>query len=68
MKIETLPNGIVTLTPEDGMALTNGETYSSGTVFLGKNASPSDWAEVDPPDMQEATAEDYESALGRFGV
>ena len=68
MMIGTLPNGIVTLTPEDGMVLTNGETYSSGTVFLGKNASPSDWREVEPPDTEEATAEDYESALARFGV
>ena len=42
----TIENGIRVLTPSEGMYLTNGETYSQ-TVYLGKNASPDEWWEVD---------------------
>lgn len=42
-------------------------------VYLGRNASADEWREVDeyiepPQDDEEATAEDYEEALGRLGV
>lgn len=46
MSITTNTNGIRVLTPSDGKYLTNGETYST-KVYLGKNASPDDWWEVD---------------------
>lgn len=46
MMIITNDKGIRVLTPEDGKFLTNGETYST-KVYLGKNASPDDWWEVE---------------------
>ena len=39
-------NGIRVLEPENGMWLTNGETYSQ-KVYLGKNASADDWSETE---------------------
>lgn len=44
MKIET--GKFTILTPAEGKYLTNGETYST-KVYLGKEASPDDWWEVD---------------------
>ena len=49
----TNENGIRILTPSDGMYLTNGETYSQ-KVYLGKNADPDEWREIDRvPDEEE---------------
>ena len=44
MKIET--GKFTILTPSEGKYLTNGETYST-KVYLGKEASPDEWWEVD---------------------
>lgn len=70
---EYTENGIRILEPSDGKWLYNGETCSD-RVYLGKNADASVWAEVDeyiePSDTtdDEATIEDYESALTELGV
>lgn len=61
MTVTTNEKGIRILIPSDGKYLTNGETYST-KVYLGKNASPDDWWEVDSvPDEEddpELTAEE----------
>lgn len=44
--------GITVLEPSEGKYLTNGETYST-KVYLGKNASESDWWEVDSIPIEE---------------
>lgn len=53
--------GITVLEPSEGKYLTNGETYST-KVYLGKNASESEWWEVDSipeeTDDPELTAEE----------
>jgi len=46
-----MENSIVTtkirvLTPSDGMALTDGETYSTGSIFLAYGADISRWHEI----------------------
>ena len=46
MTIITNDKGIRVLTPGEEKYLTNGETYST-KVYLGKNASPNEWREVD---------------------
>lgn len=46
MSITTNTNGTRVLTPDEGKYLTNGETYST-KVYLGKNAKPDEWWEVD---------------------
>lgn len=72
--IEYIENGIRILEPSDGKWLFNGETCSD-KVYLGKNADASAWTEVDeyiePSDTgedEDATIEDYESALTELGV
>ena len=58
------------ITPDEGMTLTNGETYSK-KVYLGIYDSPSNWHEIpdeDVPTQEEAEAQDYESALNEMGV
>ena len=45
-------NGMTVLTPSEGKHLTNGETYST-KVYLGKNASESDWWEVESIPIEE---------------
>lgn len=61
------------LTPsEDYKCISNGEVWSD-LVFLGKHDSAENWYDTNdeppaPEDDAEATAEDYENALGRFGV
>ncbi len=39
-------NGIMVLSPFEGMRLTDGETVAEGEVFLGANAAPDAWREV----------------------
>lgn len=51
MMTETI-KGMTVLTPSEGKYLTNGETYST-KVYLGKNASESDWWEVDSIPIEE---------------
>lgn len=60
------------ITPDDGEWLYNGDVCSD-LVYLGRNDSVDNWAEVDEyiepaSEGEEATTEDYEEALGRFGV
>ena len=58
------------ITPDEGMTLTNGETYSK-KVYLGIYDSPSNWSEIpdeDVPTQEEASAQDYEESLERLGV
>lgn len=59
------------LTPDECKWLYNGEVCSD-LVYLGKNANADDWAEIDHfielGEDAEASADDYEEALGRFGV
>lgn len=51
-------SGMTILEAENGKYLTNGETYTT-RVFLGKNADPGDWHEVDSiEDDPELTAEE----------
>lgn len=72
MIIKTLPNGVVTLTPEDNMAITNGTIVTVDVVFLGKFDNPSNWRDIDAPEPpspeDEATIEDYQQQIERFGV
>jgi hypothetical protein len=60
----------------DGYTLTNGETYSK-KIYLGIHDSPDNWHEipddevpVEPaePTTDEATLDDYETALRSLGV
>lgn len=43
---------LVVLEPEDGMVLTNGETYST-KVYLGVGDSAENWQEVSEKNIQE---------------
>ena len=71
MTITINDKGIRVLTPDEGKYLTNGETYST-KVYLGKNASPDEWREVDEIPAEEADDEaseaDYLAALAELGV
>ena len=58
----------------DGMTLTDGEAFGK-TVYLASGADTSAWyeitdaeAKVRKRDLEEAKAEDYESALSEMGV
>lgn len=56
-------NGVVRLTADNGMWLTNGETNSK-QVYIGKNCSEKDWSEVDEPvESTAVTADEIASAL-----
>lgn len=59
------------LTPSDGFKyITNGSIYST-LVYLGKFDSADNWHDTNdepPVELEEATTEDYEEALRRFGV
>lgn len=69
MIIGVTPNGITTLTPEDGMAITNGETITDSMVFLGANSSPDEWHDCPlPVPEDEANEGDYLNALNLLGV
>ena len=48
--MKTKPIEIITIEPENGMVLTNGETYSY-KVYLGINDSPDNWWEVSEEEM-----------------
>ena len=43
---------LVVLEPDDGMVLTNGETYST-RVYLGVGDSPENWREVPEEEVPE---------------
>lgn len=44
------PIQIIVLEPDEGMVLTNGETYSY-RVYLGVNDSPDNWWEIPESEM-----------------
>lgn len=69
--MKTIHNKLIA---DDGMTLTNGEAFGK-TVHLASGASAADWWEVTDAeadilrrDLEEAQAEDYESALTDLGV
>ena len=51
--MKTKPIEIITLEADDGMMLTNGETYSK-MVYLGVSDSPDNWREVTEEEAEEA--------------
>lgn len=62
------------LIASDGMTLTDGEAFGK-VVYLASGADASVWheitdteAEILKRDLEEAQAEDYESALSEMGV
>lgn len=52
------------LAPDDGMALTDGTTYTTGTVYLAWNADASKWREVHESEIP--TEEERESSPRTF--
>jgi hypothetical protein len=73
-----IENGTTVLIADDGMKLADGSSFGS-VVRLGKEADESVWYEIteeeaekrmddNRPDAEEATVEDYQSALSEFGV
>ena len=50
--MKSVPIQITVLEPDDGMVLTNGETYSR-KVYLGVNDDPSNWHEVPETEVPE---------------
>ena len=68
-----IENGVIVLTANDGMILTDNFSYGS-VVRLGKEANESMWYEITEEEAnkrkngEEATEEDYQSALREMGV
>ena len=73
-----IDNGTTVLTADSGMMLTDGTSFGT-TVRLGKEADESVWYEItaeeaekrmneDVPTEDDATEEDYQSALREMGV
>lgn len=48
--MKTQPITLIVLEADDGMVLTNGETYST-RVYLGIHDSPDNWREVPESEM-----------------
>lgn len=74
----TIENGVTVLHADDGMKLTNGSSYGTA-VRLGKEDTGESWYEItaeeaekrmneDVPTEDDATEEDYQSALREFRV
>lgn len=62
--MKTQPIQLIVLEPDDGMVLTNGDTYSA-KVYLGINDSIENWweipeSEIPTPELQEVTEETTE--------
>lgn len=61
------------LIASENMVYTNGETYGT-MIFLGTGDSPDNWYEITAEEAdkrmngEEATEEDYQSALRELGV
>ena len=72
---KAIENGITVLTADNGMKLTNGSSFGS-VVYLGVHDSEDNWHEITEAEAEklmaeedeEATAEDYETALAEMGV
>lgn len=58
----TTDNGIMVLSPTEGMRLTDGETVAEGEVYLGANAAPGTWREVTEAEAEEIRKEAESSA------
>ena len=55
----TISTKLRVLTPDDGYALTDGTTYTTGTIYLGWNADASRWHEIpesEIPDQSQQTS------------
>ena len=52
--MKSTPIQIITLEPDEGFTLTNGETYSK-KVYLGINDSPENWWEIPDEEVPEET-------------
>ena len=70
---KTIKNGTTVFTADEGMLLTDGESIVS-TVILGKEADGAEWYEITAEEADQrmngddATEEDYQSALREMGV
>lgn len=74
---KTIENGITVLSADEGMKLTNGQTFGT-TVRLGVHDSEDKWQEITEEEAQqmldamaedeEATEADYLAELNRLGV
>lgn len=70
---KTIENCAIVLTADDGMVLTDNSCYGT-SVRLGKEADENAWYEITAEEAdkrmngEEATEEDYQSALREMGV
>ena len=70
---QTIENGVIVLTADDGMMLTDNSSFGS-VVRLGKEADESVWYEITAEEAdkrmngEDATDEDYQAALREMGV
>ena len=77
---KNIENGITVLTTDEGMRLTDGNSFVS-TVRLGKEDDGSGWTEITEAEAEQrmeamypsddadmATEEDYQAALRQMGV
>ena len=59
-------NGIITLTPDEGRAITNGSAISDSTVYLGVHDAVDNWTDCDIPVEEvegDITLDEYNDAL-----
>lgn len=73
MTIKITPNGITCIIPDEGMAVTDGQTIAEDVVYLGKNDAPERWRDCEKPDEPqpqdtEATLEDALEKLRELGA
>lgn len=59
--MKTNPIQLIVLEPDEGMVLTNGETYSY-KVYLGIHDSPDNWREVPESEMPGGEEQQEEAA------
>ena len=65
MKISTIE--LRKLTANDGMVLTNGESYGK-EIYLGKNDSPENWREISEKEYNAISEEQEAEAQGSVTV
>lgn len=59
---KTTENGITVLTADNGMKLTNGDTFGT-TVRLAKSDSPDNWREVTEAEAEQMMADAEEDEI-----
>lgn len=72
---KVIENGIIVLTADSGMKLTNGDSFGS-VVYLGVHDNEDNWHEITETEVEkliavedeEATETDYQNALSEIGV